>query len=91
MVKVKVLKPFRDLQEDTDREPGDVFDATEARASHIAHVLPGYVEFVADDATVDEPDLVSLKVAELRALAEERGVDVPRNAKRADLVRALRG
>lgn len=37
-VKVKVLKPFFDLQAETDRKNGDKFLATEARAAELRQV-----------------------------------------------------
>jgi len=38
LVEVKVLKPFFDLQAETDRKNGDKFLATEARAAELRQV-----------------------------------------------------
>lgn len=83
---VKVLKPFRDLKANADREAGDEFSASRSRAEEIARKLPGYVE------VLDEPkeDLSAMSVAQLRRLAAERGVKVT-GAKKADYVAALEG
>jgi len=83
---VKVLKPFRDLKANVDREAGDEFAASRSRAEEIARKLPGYVE------VLDEPkeDLSAMSVAQLRRLAAERGVKVT-GTKKADYVAALEG
>jgi hypothetical protein len=83
---VKVLKPFRDLKANVDREAGDEFAASSSRAEEIARKLPGYVE------VLDEPkeDLSALSVEQLRKLAAERGVKV-KGTKKADYVAALEG
>lgn len=89
MVRVKVLKPFRDLKAHVDRKVGDTFEAPEERAAHIDAALPGYVEI---QATAGEPVVAGLSgmtVAQLRALASERGVELPRGAKKADIIKAL--
>lgn len=58
--------------------------------------LEGYVEGAAsvEYATTlpsDEPDLESMTKAQLADLAEERGVDIPSSATKADMVEALSG
>lgn len=84
MVKVTTVRGFYDLLEDVDRKAGDVFDATEERAAKLAELLPGYVVAV-------EPELGSLKLAELRELAAERGVAIPAKATKAEIVELLEG
>jgi len=84
MVKVKTLRGFYDLLERVDRHEGDVFDATEERAAQIAQLLPGYVE-------VSTVDLGSLKLAQLRELAAERGVEIPAKATKAEILELLEG
>ena len=84
MVKVITLRDFYDLVERVDRREGDVFEATEERAERIAQLLPGYVE-------VSKADLGSLKLAQLRELAAERGVDIPARATKAEIVELLEG
>jgi hypothetical protein len=83
---VKVLKPFRDLKVNVDREAGEEFAASRSRAEEIARKLPGYVE-VLDDP---KEDLSAMSVAQLRKLAAERGVKVS-GTKKADYVAALEG
>lgn len=53
-MKVKTLRSFNDLKENVVREPGDEFDATEARAKQIARKLPGYVELVNEGGAAEE-------------------------------------
>ena len=83
---IRVLRDFRDVRAKTNRDPGDTFEATEERFAEIARKLPGYVEAV-DDKT----DLSALKVADLRAMAEERGIEVPKKATKATLIELLEG
>lgn len=86
MVTVTVIKGFRDLQEHVDRTQGDKFQATEERAAFIASRLPGYVTY-----EEEADDLSSLKLAELRELAAERGVELPKNASKAKALELLGG
>lgn len=48
-MKVKVLKHFRDRQEDVIRNPGEIFTVTKKRFSEIDKGLPGYVKEVVED------------------------------------------
>lgn len=86
MVTVRVLKPFYDKVAKVDRNPGETFDATERRAEQISNRIPGYVELVVEDI-----DLATLKIGELRELAKERGVKVPAKATKAEIVKLLEG
>jgi len=86
MVAVTVVKGFRDLQEHVDRSQGETFQATEERAAYIDARLPGYVTY-----QTEEPDLTSLTLAELKELAEERGVELPKNAKKAKVIELIGG
>ena len=87
MATVRTLRPFFDLVARCDRRPGDEFEATEARYEHIAGKLPGYVEL----AEADAPDYSAMKVAELRALCSERGLEAPSKATKAQLIEILEG
>jgi len=84
---IRVLRDFRDIRAKTNRDPGDTFEATEERFAEIARKLPGYVEAVEEEKT----DLSTLKVADLRAMAEERGIEVPKKATKATLIELLEG
>lgn len=86
MVEIKVNKGFFDAVEKVDRKPGDTFEATEERAEYIASALPGYITFAAAKA-----DLSKLTVAQLNKLAAEKGVEVPKGAKKAELLEILEG
>ena len=83
MVNITVLKTFYDLKAHANRMPGDTFEATEERAARLMAVLPGYVELV------EEADYTKMTVAELRALCAERGIEVPKGAKKADIALLL--
>jgi len=92
MVTVTVLRAFHDRQENVVRSVGDVFSATEERARHIDEAIPGYVTYEAVPS--DEggaADYSSMRIGELRALAKERGLRVPRNANKEAIANLLRG
>ena len=94
MVLVTVLRRFADFSAKCDRSVGEQFEATEKRAEYIDAKLPGYITFepIEDghEQEADESaDLSKLTVAALKALAAERGVDVPRGAKKAQLIELL--
>ena len=103
MYVVKVLRGFYDRMARCDREAGDVFETTEGRATQIASRIPGFVEIApVEEAPVEVPaeqveepaeqvDLSSLKVAELKALCAERGIEVPSKATKAVLIGLLEG
>ena len=98
MVEVKTLKLFWDKKAKKNRKPGDVFEATEARAKEIDAKIPGYISYapaakaepVVEKPAEPEVDLAELTVAKLKALCAERGIDVPKQAKKADLVALLK-
>lgn len=87
MVEITVNKDFYDAVEKVDRKQGDTFEATEERAEYIDAVLPGYITRSAKKAD----DLSKLTVAQLNKLAEERGIEVPKGAKKAELLEILEG
>lgn len=93
MARVRTLRPFRDLRRRCDREPGDEFDATPERVAELVRRLPhGFVEVVQDEPGGHEPTgagLSGLRLAELRAIAAERGIKAPRNATKATLLKLL--
>lgn len=98
MAKVTTLKPFRDFHARVDRNPGDVFHATEARARQIDALLPGYVTIEAEPTTVAEvapqeqapkPDLSAMTNKELAALCKERGIETPKRPTKAQLLKLL--
>ena len=79
MSTVKVLKPFYDELEKTNREPGDTFEAEPGRAAEIDAKIPGYIEVEEREPTIQE----------LRALAKEKGVALPKGASKADIKELL--
>ena len=87
MVAITAVEPFYDLKAHRWREAGETFEVDEARAEHISSRLPGYVT-VAEEPL---PDLSAMTVAQLRALASERGADVPKGARKAEIIDILRG
>lgn len=88
MANVKVNKLFWDRVAKVNRRPGDEFSATNHRARQIAERLPGYVEVAYDEPAVD---LASLKNDELIQIAKDKGIELPKRIKKADLVALLKG
>lgn len=81
-MRLKVNIGFWDLKEHRQRNTGDEFEATEERAKEIMSIIPGYVEPIEDG-------IESLTLAELRSLAKERGIQVPKSATKAKLLEIL--
>lgn len=48
-MKIKVIKNFKDLQEDVIRNTGDIFEVTDSRYKEINSKLPGYVQEVKEE------------------------------------------
>jgi hypothetical protein len=79
---------------DRDTPAGTVWLECDGQEFHVEHGSEAEARLLEKGATVldtasDVNELDDLTVAELRDLAEERGVDVPSDAKKADLVAAL--
>lgn len=77
----KVTQAFRDATTWRAYAIGDEYEGP--RADELAAL--GLLEPVA----ADTPPLASMTLAELRALAADRGVDVPAKARKTDVVAAL--
>lgn len=93
-----VTTPFRDRETWRVYDAGDEYGGTPERISEL--VAGGYVQsgLVARDeqekaaevpTMAQSGNLDGLTVAELRKLAEERGIDVPRRAAKAKLLETL--
>ena len=93
MVQIRVVRGFRDLKHHKPRRPGDTFEDTLERAEQIASALPGYIEFAAEREAEPEREaaLDSLTVAQLKALCDERGIEYPKRARKAELLALLEG
>jgi hypothetical protein len=85
MATVNVRRSFWDRAAKANRRAGESFEATDERADEIARTLPGYVEVSASQG----PEIGSMGVADLRALARERGLKVPAKATKAALLELL--
>lgn len=83
-----VIVAFRDRHTWRGYAPGDLYEGTDERVAELAG--KGLLA-VADAVTDPTPDLATLTVAQLRDLADERGIDVPRRATKAQLVALLEG
>ena len=96
MVTVTVIRPFYDLKKHKSHNAGTTFEVTEERAAFIAAALPGYVTYEVaepnEGPVADEPkeDLSKLTVAQLKAFAEERGVELPKRAKKTEILALLK-
>lgn len=89
-VTVTVLRRFEDYAERCDREVGEEFEATVERAEEIDAKLPGYIRILRDEAPAEQlPELSELSVAQLKALAKERGITIPAGTKKAGIVDIL--
>ncbi|MGV3054838.1 hypothetical protein [Streptococcus hyovaginalis] len=55
-MKVRTLKPFRDLKENIERQENDEFTVTKKRFEEITKKLPGYVEEVTEDGKQKSDD-----------------------------------
>lgn len=55
-MKVRTLKPFRDLKENIERQENDEFTVTKKRFEEIKKKLPGYVEEVTEDGKQKSDD-----------------------------------
>lgn len=94
----KVTAPFRDRETWRAYAVGDEYDGTPERIQELSE--GGYVDSgliaheagksVSESLSVAHNDkLDELTVAQLRKLADERGVEVPKRASRARLLEAL--
>lgn len=99
MVTVTTLRPFYDLQCRVDRNVGDVFDTSEGRAEQIDSALPGYITYkrtrhvheVEQEPAEPVPDFSKMTVAQLKAYAAEKGIDIPNGTKKAEIIAILKG
>lgn len=92
MTSITVNKRFYDLKAHKWREAGETFAAEEKRAEQILSRLPGRVVVSEGPRHVETvPDLSSMTVAQLKTLASERGVEIPKGARKADIIRELGG
>lgn len=89
MATVRVLRVFYDLKARRKRKPGDVFEATTERANELVSEIPGHVTVTDAEPPREAPDLTKLTNQQLVELCRERGVDVPKRYKKADLVALL--
>lgn len=100
MTEIRVIKKFYDIKAKADRLPGETFEADEARARYIDEALPGYIEFTvaktaearkAEGPADESANLAKKTVAELTAIARERGIAIPAKPKKAELLMLLKG
>lgn len=86
MVAVTVKRHFWDISAKTKRREGDTFTTTPERAKEIDQKLPGYITFTEE---AKGSSLSSLGVQELRAIAAERGIEVPKRASKNQLIELI--
>lgn len=79
---LRVSRGFYDNVEKRVRKVGEEFSASPEREAELASLIPGYVTTVAEPRR--EPTM-----AELRTIARERGIDVPKGASRQRLQELL--
>ena len=86
MVTVTVKRHFWDISAKVRRKEGDTFVATPERFAEIEQRLPGYITYT------EEPEgssLSSLGMSELRAIAAERGIEVPKRTSKQQLIELI--
>lgn len=94
----RVLIPFRDSLTWMSYDKGDEYDGTPERIQEL--VGGGYIQCAAvtasdaenapeDAESAANDDLGKLTVAQLRAICDERGIDVPKRASKPKLLEAL--
>lgn len=98
MPTVRFVKRFGDRQAGKTRRRGEIAEVSEERAKQLRRI--GAAEIVQEPkprriqipvpAAEEEPQgLADLTVKQLRELAEERGIDLPKYAKKDDLISLL--
>lgn len=85
MVTLTTSRRFYDLKAHRWRTPGEEFTASEERAAQIEAALPGFAVVLEPEA----PDLSEMTVSQLREMCAERGIRVPRQAKKEDIIELL--
>ena len=83
-MRVTVTAAFRDRLTWRAYGVGEEYEGDEARVSELASM-----GCVTDDSATEDGGLTDLTVAELKALCDERGVDYPRKATKAQLLSLL--
>ena len=93
MKKVKVLQPF--IMDNKAYKKCMIIEMEDEKInSFISHNLIELVEEHIEEVQTEEPkeevvDYSKLKVAELKELLNERGIEIPKGAKKADLINLL--
>ena len=87
-MEARVVNPFIHRNTGTFWREGDTFVGDDSAIRQLA--AKGYLR-VGDEDVREDVDLAALTVAELRSLCEERGVEVPKRVRKADLLARLRG
>lgn len=87
-MKVKVISAFYDLTENRDYPFDYEFDFTEEKVEKFRE----FIEIIdTEPATNEEVDYDKLKVDELKAMLNEKGIEFDDNLKKAELIKLLRG
>ena len=92
MKKVKVLQPF--IMDNKAYKKCMIIEMEDEKInSFISHNLIELVEEHIEEVQTEEPkeviDYSKLKVAELKELLIEKGIEIPKGAKKADLISLL--
>lgn len=93
VVRIRFIRPrpWLDRQAGVYRKKDDEIEVSEARAAVI--IAAGVAVVVSRPAPPTQPsdDLDAMTVAELKALAAERGIDLGDARRKADIIQLLRG
>ena len=85
-MKVEVTKRFIDKETKQLREVGETFEVTEARFKEIS-AAGNYVKVLPDDG---EKPLDKMKVDELKAYAEEKGIELNEAKTKAEILEVIK-
>ena len=88
MKQVKVLTPF--VSNFKSFKKGQIIDLDDIQVEQFSkHGLVEIIEQKEEVQTEEVIDYSKLKVAELKELLNERGIEIPKGAKKADLISIL--
>ena len=88
MKQVKVLTPF--VSNFKSFKKGQIIDLDDIQAEQFTkHGLVEIIEQKEEVQTEEVIDYSKLKVAELKELLNEKGIEIPKGAKKADLISLL--
>jgi len=91
-MRVKVLKPFKDLSENKFRKLDEEFEATKNRVEEINSTPYGtLVEVIEEEPIEDGMDIEELTVKQIKELLDQMGIEYNPKLKKYELIELLKG